>query len=70
MNDNYRLQMLYQKTDFNPSKICQLNGIFKCCKCKKNNSMMVEPNNLVQLCLFCGTPNYIKKNIDSIKNIK
>ena len=62
MNDNYRLQMLYQKTDFNPSKICQLNGIFKCCKCKKNNSMMVEPNNLVQLCLFCGTPNLVKRD--------
>jgi hypothetical protein len=70
MNNNHRDQMLYQKTDFNPSKICQLNGIFKCCKCKKNNSLMVEPNNLVQLCLFCGTPNNIKKKFDSIKNIK
>jgi hypothetical protein len=53
--------MLYQKTDFNNHKICQLNGIFKCCKCKKNNSVMVDPNNLVQLCLFCGTPNQVKK---------
>ena len=70
MNNNHRLQILYQKTDFNASKICQLNGIFKCCKCKKNNSLMVEPNILVQLCLFCGTPNNIKKDIDSIKNIK
>jgi hypothetical protein len=70
MNDNHRLQILYQKTDFNPSKICQLNGIFKCCKCKKNNSLMVEPYCLLQLCLFCGTPNNIKKNVDSIKNIK
>lgn len=70
MNNNHRLQMLYQKTDFNSSKICQLSGIFKCCKCKKNNSLMIEPHNLVQLCLFCGTPNNVKKNIDSVKNIK
>lgn len=68
--NNHRLQMLYQKTDFNNHKICQLNGIFKCCKCKKNNSVMVEPNNLVQSCLFCGTPNQVKKEINSIKNIK
>ena len=68
--NNHRLQMLYQKTDFNNHKICQLNGIFKCCKCKKNNSVMVDPNNLVQLCLFCGTPTQVKKEINSIKNIK
>jgi hypothetical protein len=60
MNNN-RLQMLYQKTDFNHHKICQLQGIFKCCKCKKNNNLMVEPNTVVQLCLFCGMPNNIKK---------
>jgi hypothetical protein len=59
--NTHRNQMLYQKTDFNASKICQLNGIFKCCKCKKNNTLMVELNNLVQLCLFCGTPNNVKK---------
>ena len=59
MNNNNRLQKLYQKTDFNNHKICQLNGIFKCCKCKKNNSM--QTNNLVQICLFCGTPNYTQK---------
>jgi len=68
--NNHRLQMLYQKTDFNTSKICQLNGVFKCCKCKKNNSLIVEPNVNVQLCLFCGTPNQVKKEITSIKNIK
>jgi hypothetical protein len=60
-NNNNRLQKLYQKTDFNSSKICQLTNVFKCCKCKKNNSVMVEPNILIQLCLFCGTPNSIKK---------
>ena len=59
--NNHRNQMLYQKTDFNPSKICQLNGIFKCCKCKKNNNVMVESNILIQLCLFCGTPNQVKR---------
>ena len=67
---NHRGQMLYQKTDFNASKICQLNGIFKCCKCKKNNSVMVEPNHLVQLCLFCGIPNQLKREISCVKNIK
>lgn len=59
--NKHRLQILYQKTDFNSSRICQFNSIFKCCKCKKNNTVMVEPNKLVQLCLFCGTPNYVKK---------
>jgi hypothetical protein len=68
--NNHRVQMLYQKTDFNSHKICQLNGIFKCCKCKKNNNLMVESNTLVQLCLFCGTPNQVKKEIGLIKNIK
>lgn len=55
---NNRLQILYQKTDFNHHKICQLNGIYKCCKCKKNNN--ISPN-LIQICLFCGTPNQILK---------
>ena len=59
--NKHRLQMLYQKTDFNNHKICQLESIFKCSKCKKNNSIMVEANILVQLCLFCGTPNNVKK---------
>ena len=62
MNNTHRLQKLYQKTEFNNYKICQLTGVFKCCKCKKNNSVLVEPNILVQMCLFCGTPNYIKKS--------
>jgi hypothetical protein len=67
--NNHRLQILYQKTDFNSHKVCQLNGVFKCCKCKKNNTLMVDPNKLVQFCLFCGTPNQVKKEINSIKNI-
>lgn len=57
MNDSHRRQMLYQKTDFNNHHICQLNGIFKCSKCKKNNSVQTVS---VQLCLFCGSPNYVK----------
>lgn len=61
MNSNNRIQILYQKTDFNNYKICQLPGIFKCCKCKRNNSIMVAVNILSQNCLFCGTPNYVKK---------
>jgi hypothetical protein len=59
--NNHRLQMLYQKTEFNSSKICQLSNIFKCCKCKKHNTISVEKNSKVQLCLFCGMPNNIKK---------
>lgn len=59
--NKHKLQILYQKTEFNNHKICQLNNIFKCCKCKKNNSILVDTNNLVQFCLFCGTPNSVKK---------
>ena len=61
MNSNNRIQILYQKTEFNNHKICQLPGIFKCCKCKRNNSIMVAVNVLSQNCLFCGTPNNTKK---------
>ena len=61
MNSNNRIQILYQKTEFNNHKICQLQGIFKCCKCKRNNTIMVAVNILSQNCLFCGTPNYVKK---------
>jgi len=68
MNNN-RLQILYQKTDFNHHQICQLQGIFKCCKCKKNNSVLIESDKTVQLCLFCGMPNNIKKEIETIKKI-
>ena len=64
MENDKRKQMLYQKTDFNNHKICQLPNIFKCCKCKRNNNSIVLQNSLVQPCLFCGTPNYNKrKNI-------
>ena len=38
MNEQKK-QILYQKTDFNSYLICQLPCIFKCCKCKKNNSI-------------------------------
>lgn len=58
---NRRLQQLYQKTEFNSHKICQLTGIFKCCKCKKNNQIMVTVDQHVQSCAFCGTPNYVTK---------
>jgi len=57
---NHRLQIRYQKTDFNNSKVCQLDCIFKCCKCKKNNYIINHDVNS-QLCLFCGTPNIIHK---------
>jgi Zn-dependent metalloprotease len=61
-NLNQKLQILYQKTDFNQFKICQLANIFKCCKCKKNNTIITTNKNVnFQMCLFCGTPNNTKK---------
>jgi len=56
---NRRLQTLYQKTDFNNSKICQLSNIIRCIKCRKNNN--IENNVKIINCLFCGTPNYTKE---------
>jgi hypothetical protein len=61
MENDKRKQILYQKTDFNNHKICQLNNIFKCSKCKRNNSCIILNNPLVQPCLFCGNPNYVKR---------
>jgi len=62
MNKNdKRKEMLYQKTDFNTHLICQLPTIFKCCKCKRNNNIIVSQDVLSQSCLFCGTPNYVKR---------
>lgn len=63
MNKNHRHQMLYQKNDFNSSKICHLNGVYKCCKCKKNNTLLVNEKSSFQLCLFCGTPNDIRNSL-------
>ena len=54
-----RSKVLYQKTEFNNHLICQLNTIFKCNKCKKNNNII--NNNIIQNCLFCNNPNYTKK---------
>jgi hypothetical protein len=56
-----RKEILYQKTEFNNHLICQLPCIFKCCKCKRNNSIVVPNEVLSQSCLFCGTPNYVKR---------
>ena len=61
MEWNNKKQILYQKTDFNRNLICQLPNIFKCCKCKRNNTILVEQNVITQSCLFCGTPNYVKR---------
>lgn len=48
-----RFQILYQKTEFNSSKICQLSGIYKCCKCKRNNNINTTlVNTSVQSCAF------------------
>ena len=61
-----RKQMIYQKNEFNNSSICILQTIFKCSKCKKNNTILGENKNIqnvqnVQNCLFCGNPNSILK---------
>ena len=61
MENDKRKQMLYQKTQFNKHLICQLPNIFKCCKCKRNNSCVILINPVAQPCLFCGTPNYVKR---------
>ena len=58
---NKKKELLYQKTDFNSHLICQFSCIFKCCKCKRNNTINVSPEILSQSCLFCGTPNNTKK---------
>jgi hypothetical protein len=61
MNEKQRLQHQYQKTEFNNSKICMLSTIFKCSKCKHNNTINKLSGVIYQHCLFCGNPNYIKK---------
>lgn len=63
MQNDKRKEMLYQKTEFNNSLICQLPTIFKCSKCKKNNTIQMTTKiaTLGQNCLFCGNPNYIKR---------
>ena len=62
MNKNdKRKEILYQKTEFNNHLICQFPTIFKCCKCKRNNNIMVNNVTTSQFCLFCGTPNYVKR---------
>lgn len=60
--NNHRRQMLYQKTDFSHHHIRHLPNVFKCCKCRKHNTIMVELTSPVQLCVFCGTPNHTKRS--------
>ena len=50
---NRRKEILYNKTEFNSHLICQLPSIFKCCKCKRNNTIFVSNEVLSQNCLFC-----------------
>lgn len=60
MINNRKNILLYQKTDFNHHLISQLSNIYKCCKCKRNNSI-IDFTLLSHNCLFCGTPNYINR---------
>jgi len=41
--------------------ICHFPTIFKCCKCKRNNNIMENNVTTSQCCLFCGNPNYVKR---------
>ena len=41
----------------NNTTIENLNNIFKCGRCNKYNNI-VQP--VIQTCLFCGNPNYVK----------
>ena len=59
MENNHRRQIVSQKTDFNNHSLCHLPNIFKCCKCRKNCTIMVPNGVTTQNCLFCGTPNYV-----------
>lgn len=53
--EDMRYYKNYQKTEFNHFRICQMSGIYKCCKCKKYNCMV--DNVAYQKCLFCGMLN-------------
>lgn len=61
MEKNARNEMRYNKTDFNNYLICQFSNVFKCSKCKRNNSITNQLESLSQNCMFCGNPNYIKR---------
>jgi hypothetical protein len=61
MDNIQKKQIKYQKTDFNYSKICMFPNIFKCSRCKHNNTIQPKAGIIYQNCLFCGNPNYIKK---------
>lgn len=67
MNIDKRKQIVYQKTEFNTSLICQLPNILKCSKCRRNNTIEKIFNINFQNCLFCGNPIYIiNKNRNTI----
>ena len=58
-NINNRKQLISQKTEFNRSLICHLPNIFKCSKCKHNNTVHISSQMIYQICMFCGNPNYL-----------
>lgn len=67
MVNNKRNIFINTKNDFNHYHISQLSNIYKCCKCKRNNSILGDINNSncgasYLFCLFCGTPNYVKRD--------
>lgn len=61
MEINKNKQLIYQKNEFNRSLICMLPNIFKCSKCRHNNTIQFQSTLISQKCLFCGNPNYIRK---------
>ena len=61
MNQKQKDQIIYEKNIFNNSKIYVLSNIFRCNKCKHNNTIQKKEGVFFQNCLFCGNPNYTKK---------
>ena len=60
--------LLLQKNHNNSKHVSSFsNHIYTCNKCRKYNSIILFENNnsknKFQDCLFCGTPNYINKNV-------
>jgi hypothetical protein len=63
MYKGYRNYLFYK--DITNKKINNLPHIITCDKCRKMISVIQSPEKLnVQLCIYCGNPNYIIKPIN------
>jgi hypothetical protein len=64
VNDNYEIETKSRKKVIDGKKYFSMGNLVWFTNLnivKKNNSLMVDPNTLVQFCLFCVTPNQVKK---------